>query len=481
MIAQPPRRAFTVASSRLRLGRRPALAARLLRRPDAGGGAQTLHPHAAAGRQHHAQRALARSGVYLPAIGPPLQQFPPCRRAPFPARDAGKGDAIARGQCRQQRGRLACHARQQQQVGSRGGRAAGLSARRCEKGPCRRAGADPAAAIHLLQREPHAVPGPVAIHTARQFRRRPLALADEDLANLQSRFRAQQGLQRITVGTLEQQQVDPRVPAAKQLRQYARFEAAPATAEAFTRTQQYLVPGGPQQHGPGSAHIEQQDFQSGGCARKALHRTAVAATLRPAGNGSRTTSAEGSARNSHQVPGCADKSAKVQSALRASAGQPTVASHAARSTSRSARCRAIDPGHRYKTVATSSGGTRANENTGMATAFTTGPISEKLPKIRMVTGSSATVTTHCTRAAVRREPPAAICPPARNTIADTAQNESQNPALRADSGSNSSTPISETATLNAGVVTRPRQRAARNAASITAVRCAGTEKPDSSA
>src|SRR5690606_28780160 len=120
-------------------------------------------------------------------------------------------------------------------------------------------------------------------------------------------------------------------------------------------------------------------------------------------------------------------------------------------------------------------------NTGIASALASRPTAEKVPKIATVTGSSAMLTSHWTRAAVRSGAPGARRAPASITIAATARKDSQKPALSAASGSNNSTAHNAAATLHAGVAQRPHSRDTRNAASITTVRWAGTENPDSSA
>ena len=67
----------------------------------------------------------------------------------------------------------------------------------------------------------------------------------------------------------------------------------------------------------------------------------------------------------------------------------------------------LSTGIRYPTVASSTGGTSRNVKTGIASAFTSTPTVENVPKSIRVAGSSATVTITCTDAAERSVPPGA--------------------------------------------------------------------------
>lgn len=197
------------------------------------------------------------------------------------------------------------------------------------------------------------------------------------------------------------------------------------------------------------------------------------------GQRSSAISTAGSAMRYHTDGGSARNVACSASAQATSAGH-------ARSWSFSARTKNGTPQPASSNVATAPArttGTNTSEMSGIATRFTPRPTSDIEPKIANPAGASANITASCTRIAAptREAAPRVMSPTPQIISTPTATNDSQNPAASGASGSRISTATSASDHWRAGPTCRAASFAPTYTASMSHVRCVGTDNPASSA
>jgi hypothetical protein len=118
----------------------------------------------------------------------------------------------------------------------------------------------------------------------------------------------------------------------------------------------------------------------------------------------------------------------------------------------------------------------------MASRLTASPINDTVPKMANPAGASANITANCIRIShpsrlVGELASPTTAPNISNT--PTAANDNQNPAARGAAGSSSSTVINATDHSRPAPTCRQSSRAATYTASMSQVRCVGTENPAS--
>ena len=133
------------------------------------------------------------------------------------------------------------------------------------------------------------------------------------------------------------------------------------------------------------------------------------------------------------------------------------------------------------TVAPRINGTSNRLNTGIASRLTARPAIETEPNTAMVTGTRAAVTCPWVRSMARQPCRASGVSAPCSSNAPTARKDSQKPAASGASGSSSSTPTRPLAKVRAAGRGRAAMRRPCQVASISRVRCVGTDQPASSA